>query len=166
MNYDSLIISVDKNLGDHSFADSKYLRNVVLFGRNSSLGVGVFSYCSNIQSVQMYNVSKIGEGAFAWCEKLENITLDVFALEKDAFFQCKSLKEVTFSEKLEKLGERSFFGCDKLKKVLFLGKPPVMNGVFEHSHDELEIFIKRKYEDCMRYFISENIEKIHVFWVD
>lgn len=57
----------------------------------------------------MYNVSYIGEGAFAWCEKLKAITLDVFAPGKGAFFQCKSLEEVTFLEKLEILGERSFF---------------------------------------------------------
>lgn len=131
---------VDKSIGDHSFADSKYLQNVSIYGNNTVLGLGAFSYCSNIQSAQMYNVSAIGEGAFTWCEKLENISLDVSILEKGAFFQCKSLKEVVFSEKLELLSERSFFGCDNLNKVIFLGKPPVMDGVFEFIRDDLGIY--------------------------
>lgn len=56
---ESVIIMFQGNIGVHAFADSKYLKNVSIYGKGTMLGLGVFSYCSNIRSVQMYDVSGV-----------------------------------------------------------------------------------------------------------
>lgn len=162
---ESVVIKVDGNIAEHAFADSKYLKNICIYGNDTVLGLGVFSYCRNLQSVQLYDVSVIGEGAFTWCDQLESIFLDVCELQKGAFFQCKSLKKVVFSEKLNTIHKGSFYGCDNLKKVVFLG-PPVIDDAFEWDNDDLDICIKREYECILENFIMTDYIKKHIVYFD
>lgn len=115
------------------------LTNVTLGDKIVKLDTGVFTYCNNLQEIDLNNVTEIGAEAFAGCEKLASVggleRITVFgenaltesaltsvnlAAAKEigyrAFCDCSELEQVTLSDTLISIGTEAFAGT-KLKTV-------------------------------------------------
>lgn len=59
-------------------------------------------------------LKSIGVGAFSKCETLESINLPdtLTKIEDEAFSGCEGLKTVSFPSKLKSIGSRAFAGCE------------------------------------------------------
>ncbi|MBR7016378.1 MAG: leucine-rich repeat domain-containing protein [Lachnospiraceae bacterium] len=65
------------------------------------------------------SVVSIGHAAFEWCGSLEEVTLskNLERIERDAFYDCSSLKKVTMFDKVTHLGEGAFHRCSELESI-------------------------------------------------
>lgn len=66
----------------------------------TSIGVGAFSNCSNIQSVTIpSSVTWINEGGFSRCYGLKSITIPVSvkSIHEGAFYECSNLKDIYYA---------------------------------------------------------------------
>ena len=100
-----------KNIGHSAFFGCKSLRSIALNSVktlssnvdgycDSEMQEGTFGYCTNLKSVEIYNVKTIGDGAFYGCTNLSkinrnNVLTSVRYIGKYAFANCKSLKTIT-----------------------------------------------------------------------
>lgn len=100
-----------KNIGHSAFFGCKSLRSIALNSVktlssnvdgycDSEMQEGTFGYCTNLKSVEIYNVKTIGDGTFYGCTNLSkinrnNVLTSVRYIGKYAFANCKSLKTIT-----------------------------------------------------------------------
>lgn len=61
-------------------------------------------------------VTSIGESAFSWCENIESVQIagSVKQIGNSAFSDCESLTELQISDGVESIGVEAFGGCDSL----------------------------------------------------
>lgn len=100
----------DKSIGDYAFRDCSNLSSFDVGGAVTALGREVF-YSTAIRSIDLSNISRI---------------------DARAFYNCKALEEVKFSDTLETIGDSAFYGCTSLKKVVLpVGTKTVGDSAFE-----------------------------------
>ena len=65
------------------------------------------------------DVLSIGENAFYGCKTLRNISIPngVETIGKDAFYGCESLENVTIPNSVINIDEHAFYGCKSLKDI-------------------------------------------------
>ncbi len=86
----------------------------------TSIGIGAFYDCSNLQSVTIPNsVTSIGNYAFAYCYSLQSVTIpnSVTTIGEDAFRNCSSLQSVTIPNSVTSIGNYAFAYCSSLQSV-------------------------------------------------
>ena len=68
---------------------------------------------------ESYLVTSIGGNAFYNCDTLENVTFsgNVGNIEGYAFWNCDSLESIIFSGNVDSIGDNAFEGCDALKTI-------------------------------------------------
>ena len=73
---------------------------------------------------ESYLVTSIGGNAFYNCDTLENVTFsgNVGNIGNFAFYDCDALNTVTFSGDVGSIGNDAFASCDALNTVTFSGK--------------------------------------------
>lgn len=95
--------------------ENKTLVTLNIRGSITELSKNAFSYCSNLESVSMPNVTIIGDGAFTYDYLLKSIALPNVTIINAYAFQFTGITDVT-APKLVTLGEYSF-GFSKLVNV-------------------------------------------------
>ena len=131
-------------LGEFSFKNCKYLKEVILPKGITSIGRGAFFQCHELQEMilptgiteiknetfrgcsSLTNVvlpdgiTKIGEQAFTSCKSIESIALpdSVVEIGNSAFTYCQLLKEISLPNRLEKIGKEAFYHCENLKNIV------------------------------------------------
>lgn len=112
---------------DSVFSRNDKITEVVLPARLHTIEDNAFQYCYNLRKINLENVNKIGSSAFnataiteaevcagyincfGDCSKLKNLTLKNTKIIGDfAFSGCRSLKEITLLEGLEKIEMNAF----------------------------------------------------------
>lgn len=100
--------------------------SVKMNGKNypvTELSAGAFRG-SSVQQVSLgKNVKKIGKGAFKNCKKLKKVSFSkkIQTLEAESFSGCTSLGSVSLPATVKSVGAKAFKNCKKLKKFK-LGK--------------------------------------------
>ena len=96
------------------------IKKVVINDGVTSIGYGLFLYCSNLSEVSIPNsVTSIGTGAFYQCPSLTNITLpnSVTSIGTDAFGYCTSLTSIKIPDSVTSIGEYAFEYCSNLTSI-------------------------------------------------
>ena len=101
------------------------------------------------------DVTRIGRCSFACNELLTCVTIppSVHTIARDAFYGCKSLKEVIVLEGSEDLiiEDGAFFNCTDLKKITLERKARIGDYAFaceENANVELEVSSKHELQIC------------------
>ncbi len=124
-------------LGDYAFAKTR-IREAILTNLSRS-GVGAFSDCSKLETVELGRKTRIAESmfentpvksivmycdtvpdkAFKGCEKLTSVEIvgDLTYLGEEAFSGCKKLATVTFGGVCEQIAPFAFYGCSSLETL-------------------------------------------------
>lgn len=76
-----------------------------------------FLGCSNLKSFDFSSTERIGEGAFQNCVSLNFNKIRAVTIEKDAFYGCSSLTEITFTNKPQSIHESAFLHCTNLLTI-------------------------------------------------
>ena len=108
-------------IGQWAFSRNNDLLQVTLPDTVTSLGMEAFSYCRNLESVQLSAFLTQVEGyAFYGCNRLGEINLPdtVTEIGDYAFASCLSLTQVTLPPELTTLAEGTFFDCGSLETVV------------------------------------------------
>lgn len=119
---DKIDDKVVKSIGTESFANNETVVGVMIPAQVTDMQYGAFASCTNLKKVtfeQGSQLKKISEEAFGRCKKLEEINIpeSVMQIEKNAFYYCHSLNNVTFGKKLSVIGNSAFKGCRSLKQI-------------------------------------------------
>ena len=96
------------------------IKKVVINDGVTSIGYGLFLYCSNLSEVSIPNsVTSIGTGAFYQCTSLKNITLpnSLTSIGTDAFGYCTSLTSIKIPDSVTSIGEYAFEYCSNLTSI-------------------------------------------------
>ena len=116
-------------IGDYAFKDMKNLQKVTInSGVLTSIGAHAFDNCKNLKEINLPDtLTHMGVYAFARCGKIEKISskgavtpASLKEIPEYAFAES-DIKEIVFSEAVEKIGLCAFYNCDNLTTVSFAG---------------------------------------------
>jgi HEAT repeat protein len=131
-------------IASSAFWGCKELTDVTLPKSVTTIGGGVFSFCSNLRRINFpsgitsigtsafqecaaltsialpESVTNLGNFAFAGCKSLTNVTIPsrIGSIERGVFSSCTRLRHVTLPSGLTNIGVYAFSGCDKLVAVM------------------------------------------------
>lgn len=130
------------SIANELFKGNTSLTKVTVLSNIITIGVRVFSGCSNLAEIMMYdgcttltNDSNDQEGLFYNCKKLTKVTLSdyITALPKYCFYNCVKLVEVKMPSALTTLNYGIFMACSSLsslhipKNVTSIGNSIIQN---------------------------------------
>ena len=115
-------VIVDEDLADGKLYENSYEKIVVLDSVNS-IGKYAFANSHKLKEVELSNnIDVVANGLCYGCENLAVINLDnVKEIGSSAFFDCKSLDGIKFSDELDRIGSKAFAGCSELESVKISG---------------------------------------------
>lgn len=103
----------------YAFYKNRYLREITVPSGVTAVESQAFYGCSALEKATFYGTCWIGKGAFRDCKSLKEVDLGKTAAVCDeAFMNCRALSALTFSDGIEKIGERAFYGCGGLVSVV------------------------------------------------
>ena len=87
------------------------------------------------------SVTSLGSGVFEYCSLLASVTLpgSVTSLGSDMFFSCSSLTSLTVPDSVTNIGSYAFLTCPGLTSVYFKGNAPVADSTV-FSGDNVKIY--------------------------
>ena len=101
-------------IGKYAFSGCPSLRTVMIDAPGCVIEKNAFEKCPSLRKIRV-SAGRIEKGAFAFCRELEEAEISgVTALDDEVFAGCTSLRKVTLSEELTKLGRRCFDECISL----------------------------------------------------
>ncbi|MGN0164317.1 MAG: leucine-rich repeat protein [Candidatus Ornithomonoglobus sp.] len=94
------------------------LRDVII-SNETDLPFGSFMNCLNLRTVVLGRTGMIDKYAFYNCQSLKDVTLsaDLEEIGYESFANCKKLETINVPKSCTKLGSRVFYGDDALKRV-------------------------------------------------
>lgn len=116
-------------IGDALFRDNFNLEYVNIPNSVTSIGEWAFSSCSLTEVVIPDSVKTLGKSAFKGC-KLNRVTVGASNIGEDAFYGCRSLTSIEFSENVKSIGNYAFNECDSLTEVVI---PETVNTLGNHA---------------------------------
>lgn len=169
---------------DFTFAQFEQLTSVTFHENITSIGVGSFVNCDNLETIDVY-AKTIGAGAFALCDKLHTANIQNAVELSATFFECEELVNVTLPNTLKVILDSTFYRCLKIETIeLPEGLLEIGNGNFYNCDSLLNINIPStviKYEgynfygcdnlqynivDGMYYLGNEANPKMILFWTN
>ena len=122
-------ISVNGSIPDYACYMQKKL--VAVYGDLSgTIGGSAFYGCTNLQSVDMRNVTSIGNIAFSNCINLQSVDMrNVTSIGPSAFQNCTNLQSVDMRN-VTSIGSSAFYNCANLQLVdcTSCTTPPTIQG--------------------------------------
>ena len=108
------------HIGDYSFGEFLYAKNIEIPTSVTSIGSGAFFDWCRLENVTLpQNLTSIGEAAFADCKALTEIQIPegVTTIEKYTFKECEGLEKVILPQNLTSIGEHAFWLCKNLTEI-------------------------------------------------
>ncbi|MBQ5876055.1 MAG: leucine-rich repeat domain-containing protein, partial [Alistipes sp.] len=109
-----------EEISPSTFYGLSALKEVVLptSGSGYTVGDGAFSYCTNLNNINLSMATSLGNNCFAQCATLENVSLpEAMSLGNSCFSCCTALATVNLP-KAESLGDYCFNECTAFKSVI------------------------------------------------
>lgn len=119
MNRDSQLSKITF-IGNYTFRECRYLKNIRIPSSVTSIGEGAFKSCSSLTSVNIPNsVTSIREGAFEGCSSLTSINIpnSVTSIGERAFMNCRSLTSINIPTSVTAIGRAAFAYCTGLTSI-------------------------------------------------
>ena len=119
MNRDSRLSKITF-IGNYTFRECRYLKNIRIPSSVTSIGEGAFYRCSSLTSVNIPNsVTSIREGAFENCSSLTSINIpnSVTSIGERAFLNCRSLTSINIPTSVTAIGRAAFAYCTGLTSI-------------------------------------------------
>ena len=124
--------------------------------------------CGATEYIIPNNVERIGMEAFFNCRSLTNISIpdNVRSIDDSAFRQCTNLDNITIPSNVASIGKYAFAGCSKLHKIIFKPNTRPIALVWNIGNDEWKAFLGnasgRKF--YVRYEDLEKYKHPSYFW--
>ena len=176
------------SIGNNAFYYCEGITSMVIPNTVTSLGWGVFSFCRELQSIQLpdnleaipatflkncfalssitipESVTSIGEEAFSGCTHLTSVVIPeaVTSMGNGVFQNCYNLASIDMPETLDYLGEKAFRECERLTSItLPRNMTKVCNEVFEGCSALHQIEIPESVTSIgNRAFVDCNLEEV------
>ena len=105
-------------LPSSSFKNLAYLTEVDYTQVVTNVGNSAFEACSSLTKVPFTsNVEIFGEGCFRNCSKLASVKFSSVKEIKSHAFVGTALRQIVFSNQLERIGVRAFMDCQKVESI-------------------------------------------------
>ena len=131
-----LTISGTGDMADYStyspFDDNNSVESVIIENGVTSIGGGVFEYCTSLISVTIPNsVTSIGDSAFFGCTSLTSVTIpnSVTSIGESAFYNCTSLTNIAIPNSVTIIDDYAFENCTSLTSVIIGNSVTIPNSV-------------------------------------
>ena len=129
------------SIGDYAFSNCTGLESVVIGNGVTTIGDSPFNECTNLESVTL-NSNAIASANYSSKKNICNIFgsqvteyilgEDVTEIGEYAFYGCKNMTSVSFSDNLNKINNNAFKGCESLKTAVLTNNiTEIGNYVFE-----------------------------------
>ena len=128
------IIGPCKTVGARSFAECKYITNVILHEGIQKIDTRAFYACRSLEAIVIPDTCvSIGDDAFFGCDNLGSVAFGrrTESIGMQAFMGCKSLKEVTMPDRLTEIKPQTFYGCSALTKVELVNVTKIGKNAFK-----------------------------------
>lgn len=168
-NFESVTINGGKEyvIGSSAFGGCYKLKTVKIGKGCTELMQGTFNGCDNLEKISIPStVKEIGARAFGGCNKLKAINIkDVTYIGDEAFSYCKSLSDVTFSNKYTYIGYHAFEGT-KITSITvpktctyadFSNMPELKKLVLKSKDTDLDVSDCPKLRDLI---LPKNMERL------
>lgn len=96
------------------------IKNLIIPNTVTSIGIGAFSDCSGIVSIDIPNsVTNISASAFSGCSGLVSVIIpnSVITIENYAFSGCRNLVSVIIPNSVITINDYAFWGCSNMISV-------------------------------------------------
>ena len=159
-----------KSIGDYAFKDTGLTGTIDISGV-SSIGQGIFSSCSGIETVILSDdLDEIPDGTFDYENNLKHV-LSKSRLDELGGIDRIQEDAVLLSDKITRIGERAFSGCRYIQSVDAVGAKELGKEVFSNCDkletvtlsDELTVIPDRAFRNCGvfdGFDFGDNIESI------
>lgn len=106
----------------HVFRHFSNVKYIFIPNTLCSLNVGAFEQCTSLETVEFEsgsNIKKIEKDAFCECTSLKDINLpdSVERIDNRAFSNCSALAQIRLPDNLKNIQQHAFAFCDKLLKI-------------------------------------------------
>lgn len=109
------------SIGNYQFMGLDNIYKFILPTSVKSIGARAFDSCTNLEEINIDNVTSIGNYAFNECTSLTSITMSkIETIDEYAFYNCDTLTTLFVSNTLKKIGDYAFNGCN-IQYVYYLG---------------------------------------------
>lgn len=127
-NSDKKYISLSdkvKTIGKYSFAENKSVNTVLVSPETKKIESSAFENCTALEVVRIHpdSVEEINSRAFYDCKSLNNITLpnSTAKIDKHTFGNCEGLEMITIPSNVITVSEGAFEGCIQLENLTIMG---------------------------------------------
>ena len=132
-------------IGLRAFEEAASLKAVNLHGGVFYIDQYAFTLCKNLKSIDLGSyLDTTGEGAF-YLTGLESVTADMRVIGPLAFWDCKGLKEVHITARVEGISNGLFMGAEQLESVCIEHPTeelfPEYSGLFTDTPDTAVIYV-------------------------
>ena len=120
-----------EEIGRHAFSDSG-LTSIVIPESVTSIEIGAFSGCNNLESIVIpESVTSIEGWAFSRCNNLESIVIlgNIDYIADQLFSGCYNLEWIKIPDSITFIGEFAFWGCEQLKDIYYMGSAEQWNSI-------------------------------------
>ena len=121
-----------KEIGANAFMGNTNLRAIRLGGETTSVGASAFEGCAHIEDINFGSkITTIGSRVCYGCSNLLEAVVDCNVVSSYAFYNCKSLAQLMFSDGIRVVPEYCFYGCEVLTdQNLFKNLTTIKTGSF------------------------------------
>ncbi len=118
-----------KKIEDEAFTFCRLITELDFPESLESIGYWAFGDCSDLTYVDMPGVKSLGESVFSGCTALETVKIydGLKELKGSVFAYCYALKNITVPGSVEYIGDTAFYLCEVLGTVKFTGSVPTIS---------------------------------------
>ena len=108
-----------KKIGERAFANQTLLTDIELNSSVETVGDEAFSNCAMKTIDWKGSFKTMGEGVFSYCNQLEtvNMNCEMDTLPKCTFLMCKNLSSVSLGNNVRVIEKYAFSGTEKLTSI-------------------------------------------------
>lgn len=151
-----IIPDLSEEMGEYAFLGCTGLKEVTFKGEGDWIGEYVFKDCTGITKVNLpKNGCMVSNGAFYNCTNLAEITGSVSYLGEYAFYNCKKLTNLFWTNELKYIGQYACYGCSSLKELNFSTYIYIDEYAFANCAGLNKVVFKEEIDGIAAYAFSE-----------
>ena len=147
-----------KYILNDAFFNCKNLKNLSLGTNVTSIYDSAFASCSSLPFVEIPdNVLSLGYKSFSNCTSLKVVRINASVIGEETFLNCKELREVILTDKVNKISAGAFENCVKLT-MIYLGKglSIIENGAFSYCNSLSYVYFSGSTQE-LNYIVNKGL---------